>query len=379
MNRQPVYLDCAASTPMEPEVIEFITYHFKNTWGNPHSRTHEYGSNARRLIEIARQQVATVVDTKPQEILFTSGATEANNIVIQSLVSRLVNGENVHVLASCIEHPSVLEPLKFIQQKGAVVELIDVGKTGQIDLEDFHKRLRPTTDLVSIMQVNSETGIKQPIAAVCEALGNYKTMFHVDAAQGFGKDLEPLRHPRIDFISCSSHKIFGPKGVGALIAKDNKRATKFLQALVFGGEQERKMRSGTVPNQLIGGFGLACKLALDENANRKKACEEFGTEFYAALDSVDHRTIGSDKFRLPSTAYVAFPGIDSESFIILTKKIISVSNGTACASGKHMESSVLRAMKFSPSLINSAIRFSWSHLTPTPSWNLVIQAIEKLT
>jgi cysteine desulfurase len=377
MSRQPIYLDCAASTPMEPEVIEFITYHFKNTWGNPHSRTHEYGSNARKIVETARAQVAAIVDAKPQEVVFTSGATEANNMVIQSMAKTAEAGEKVHVLASCIEHPSVLEPLKFIEKKGVEVELVDVLKSGQIDLDDFQRKLRPTTNLVSVMQVNSETGIKQPIFELCDILSDHTASFHVDAAQGFGKNLQPLRNRRIDLISCSSHKIFGPKGVGALIIRDHPRTRNLITPLIFGGGQENGLRPGTAPAPIIGGFGKACELALMNNEARQKICKLLGDLLFNAVASIPHELNGENEHRIYSTANIAFNGLDSESFMILTKNIVSASNGTACASDKITSSRVLKLMG-KEELASKSIRFSWSHLNDsTLNWDFIQETLTK--
>lgn len=378
MTSQPVYLDCAASTPMEPEVIEFITHHFKNTWGNPHSRTHEYGSNARKLIDHAREQVAAVVDASAQEVIFTSGATESNNIVIQSVAHLAPPGEKVHVLASCIEHPSVLEPLNEIRRKGVEIELVDVLPSGRLDLEDFQRKLRSTTKLVSVMHVNSETGIKQPIEEICGIISDHGSIFHVDAAQGFGKDLRPLLSKRIDLISCSSHKIYGPKGIGALIGKRSAINKEVLHPLVHGGGQERNLRSGTAAAPLIAGFGLACELAIRDNPLREKACNKVWESLSNELDSVPAKVVGDHRYRIHCTANVSIQGIDSEAFMIATKDILSVSNGTACSSEKHHTSYVLARMGIADSA-QFAIRFSWSHMTKghEAAFGDAVQAVRK--
>ncbi|HMN14408.1 MAG TPA: aminotransferase class V-fold PLP-dependent enzyme, partial [Bellilinea sp.] len=215
----PIYLDCNATTPLDPEVRD-ILLHFLNTeFGNEGSRTHEYGARAKQAVQKARDQVAAVVAAKRDEVIFTSGATESNNLAILGLQQAGEGQGKKHIITTAIEHKAVLEPFDALERAGFEVTRVGVGADGSVDPEAIRAALRSDTLLVSVMHVNNETGIRQPLDSIADILKNHPAYFHADAAQGFGKDLEPLRNPRIDLISISGHKIYAPKGIGALVMR----------------------------------------------------------------------------------------------------------------------------------------------------------------
>src|ERR1700759_3729260 len=270
-----VYLDCNATSPLEPRVQEEVLKYLSVEFGNAGSRTHDYGVRAKQAVQRARDQVAEVVRSKRDEVIFTSGATESNNIVILGLAKF---GENVgrkHIVSTQIEHKAVLEPLEALASQGFEVSLVRPTQGGWVDPEAVRAALREDTLLVSTMHVNNETGVIQPITELVEVLRDHPAFFHVDAAQGFGKDSKPLQDSRIDFISVSGHKIYGPKGIGALILRRRGFNRPPLTPLFFCGGQERGLRPGTLPVPLVVGLGLAAELAMKHAEERAEACLAF--------------------------------------------------------------------------------------------------------
>ncbi len=245
-----VYLDCAATTPIDPRVREVVLRYLDEDFGNAGSRTHDYGQRARRAVEQARQQVAAVADASRGDVIFTSGATESNNLAILGVAAAGPADGRRHVVTTAIEHHAVLEPVRELERRGFEVTIVQPEAGGWIDAQAMRAAIRPDTLLVSMMHVNNETGVIQPIAELASLVerDDLACALHVDAAQGFGKDLAPLRHQRIDFISISGHKIGAPKGVGSLVARRRNRADRpALAPLAFGGGQELGLRPGTLP------------------------------------------------------------------------------------------------------------------------------------
>ena len=241
---EPVYLDCNATTPLDPAVRESMAHWFGEEIGNAGSRTHGYGLRARRVVECARQQVGAVVGASPDEVLFTSGATESNNIAILGLAPFGERSGRRHVVTTSIEHKAVLEPVAALAERGFEVSIVETDATGVVSPEAVRRALRPDTLLISVMQVNNETGVRQPIMAIARELDGHEAYFHVDAAQGFGKEIIPLRSQRIDLISISSHKIYGPMGVGGLVIRHRGFERLPLAPITYGGGQERGLRPG---------------------------------------------------------------------------------------------------------------------------------------
>ena len=260
-----------------------VSHWFREEIGNAGSRTHSYGLAAKRAVQAARAQVAAVVGAREEEVIFTSGATESNNIAILGLADFGLREGRCHIVSTAIEHKAVLEPLQTLAPKGFDVTFVNPGSMGMVTAESVLRAIRPDTLLVSVMHVNNETGVRQPISEIASGLKSHPAFLHVDAAQGFGKDVDALRSKRIDLISVSSHKIYGPVGVGALIARRRGFARLPLEPLVFGGGQESGIRPGTIPVPLVVGLGLASKLALQDAEKRAERAEAVRAEALAAL------------------------------------------------------------------------------------------------
>ena len=285
----PTYLDCNATSPMEPKVRDALVHWFSEELGNAGSRTHEYGLHAKKAVQTAREHVAEVVSASADEIVFTSGATESNNIAILGLADYGEKNGRRHVVSTAIEHKAVLEPLEALEKKGFKISLAKPDSSGVVSAQAIQELMQPETLLVSVMQVNNETGARQPVAEIASRLAGHHAYFHVDAAQGFGKELAPLRSPRIDLISISSHKVYGPVGVGALVARRRSFKKPPLASLAYGGGQERGLRPGTLPVPLIVGFGVASEIARENVEERRKRCTEIRAAALAALSPLDIR------------------------------------------------------------------------------------------
>jgi cysteine desulfurase len=375
---QATYLDCAATPPVEPAVADLVSKYFKEEVGNPSSRTHAYGLKAKQAVQAARDQIAKVVDAEGDEVLFTSGATESDNLAILGLAAYGEKIEKKHIISSAIEHKAVLEPIAYLEKKGFTVTLIKPNKTGAIRPEDIKEALRPDTLLVSIMHVNNETGIKQPLLEITELLREHDAFFHVDAAQGFGKDIDGLLSKRIDLISASSHKVYGPVGVGALIARKRHFSRPPLASLFFGGGQEKGLRSGTLPTPLIVGFGLAAELALSTHTSRNNICMQMREKALQTLKKLNIQINGAPDLAVPHILNFSVPNVDSEAIILALKDVAAISNGSACTSQKYTGSHVLENMGLDAQTIRGAVRFSWSHLTPKVDWENIAERIASI-
>lgn len=366
-----IYLDCNATTPVEPSVASVVMRFLEKDFGNAASPIHDYGVFALAAVEHARGQVAEVVKTRRDEVIFTSGATESNNLAILGLAEEGVRSGRRHLITTTIEHKAVLEPFEEMARLGFNVQILPVGADGRFDPERLADALRPNTLLVSTMQVNNETGVLQPLTEVAEILSNHDAWWHVDAAQGFGKELEQLRHPRIDLTSISGHKIYGPKGIGALIARKHDRQFPPLRPLMFGGGQEQGLRPGTLPVPLIAGLGEAAKLAVRNNNERTQKCRAFREQVMAMFLALGAQRNGAEDYTLPHVLNVSLPGINSDLAIKALKNLIAVSSTSACTSHTHTPSHVLAAMGLSPEKVEQSIRLSWCHMTPEVDWHEV--------
>lgn len=374
----PVYLDCNATTPLEPEVRWVLLRYLDEEYGNEGSRTHEFGARAKQAVQRARDQVGAVVGAKRDEVLFTSGATESNNLAIQGLMYAAREAGRCHVVTTQIEHKAVLEPCERLERAGFAVTRVAVDSSGAVDPEAFRAALRPETSLVSVMQVNNETGVRQPIAAMAEVLADHPAYLHVDAAQGFGKELDSLRLERIDLISVSGHKLYAPKGVGALIVRRRGYERAPLQPLIVGGGQERGLRPGTLPVALIAALGEAAELALRNQADRQARCRQIREQALTALLPLGARLTGDQSLVMDHVLNLAFPGLDSEALMVALKDLIAISNGSACTSSSYAPSHVLKAMGMSDDAANGCIRISWCHLTEDVDWDAVAERIMSL-
>lgn len=373
-----IYLDCNATTPVEPAVATIVKRFLEKDFGNPASPIHDFGVFARVAVDHARQQVARVVEARPDEVIFTSGATESNNLAILGLADAGLRSGRRHVITTVIEHKSVLEPCAELERLGFEVEIVPALPNGCFDAQAVARALRPDTLLVSTMQVNNETGVLQPLARLADILTDHDAWWHVDAAQGFGKEFASLRNRRIDLISLSGHKIYGPKGVGALIARKRENRLPPLRPLLFGGGQEQGLRAGTLPVPLIAGLGEAAKLALRQQEERRERCLAFRERILPALAALDARQNGDEGLTLPHAINVSFPGIPSDAAIKALKQVIAVSSTSACTSHTSEPSHVLRAMGRSTEDVETSLRFSWCHLTEDVDWDEVTDILSTL-
>lgn len=357
-----LYLDCNATTPLDPRVRSEVERCFREEWGNAGS-PHEFGQRAKALVHAARDRIANVVGARRHDIVFTSGATESNNLAILGLAEHGVAVGKRHLVSTQIEHKAVLEPLDVMRKRGFEVTLVPPESNGRVDAEKILAALRNDTLLVSLMHVNNETGVIQPVEKVADGLNGREVLFHVDAAQGFGKELNALQDNRIDFISISSHKIFGPVGVGALVVRHRRGEEIPLCPLLVGGGQELGLRPGTLPVALISGFGLAAELAAQETEQRKLACLRIRQQILNGLEPLRPVMHGDLQLSQPHVLSVSFPGWDGDQVVEALEGIAAVSTGSACTSVCATASHVLAAMKVGQPELDGAIRFSWCHLT----------------
>ena len=354
-----IYLDYNASAPVDPKVLSVMVDAYQNHFGNADSRTHDYGEDVRSITETARKQVADLLGVKNDEVFFTSGATESNNIAILGL-RQFGEAENrKHIITSSIEHKAVLGAAKYLSENG--FEYVDPGESGRVDLERVISMIRPDTLLVSLMHVNNETGIIQPVKELGEYLSKTKTLFHIDATQSCGKLVEEIRDLHYDLMSISAHKMHGPQGIGALIMRKKRYRLPPVKPIMFGGGQEHGIRPGTLATALIAGFGEACALAEKEYAHNNASCREIKKQLLELLEKsgVRYEINGDQDYCVPTTLNVSFLGVSSEALMLATKQYCGVSNGSACTSSSYSHSHVLSAMHLSDDRIESAIRISW--------------------
>lgn len=373
----PVYLDCNATTPLDPAVRARMMEFFDLEYGNAGSRTHLHGATAKRAVERAREQVAAAAGASADEVVFTSGATEANNLAILGLAPFGEASGRRHVVTTAIEHKAVLEPIEQLEARGFVVERVKPGPSGRVEAGAVLAAVRPDTLLVSVMHVNNETGVVQPIGEIAAGLGGHEAYLHVDAAQGFGK--EPgLDAARVDLVAVSGHKLYGPKGIGALVTRRRRFKRPPLTPLMFGGGQERKLRPGTLPVPLIVALGEAAALAVSDRERRRDVCRDYRASVMACFDALGGLCNGDQAFVQPHVLNVSVPGVDSEAAMVALKDLVSISNGSACTSGSYEPSHVLVAMGLPRERVAGALRVSWSHLSERVDWDAVRVRLERL-
>lgn len=361
----PVYLDYNASAPLDERVLSVMVEIYRSHYGNADSRTHIFGTQAKEIVTASRKTIADILDIDSTDLLFTSGSTESNNIAILGLLQKALSTGRNHFITTAIEHKSVLEAMHHLEKCGCTVDYVSPDESGRIRPEQILERVNELTLLVSVMHVNSETGIIQPIEEIGEALADTPVYFHVDATQGFGKLNSILRKTKYDMLSFTSHKVSGPQGIGALVLKRDRRYQRPpVQPLMYGGPQERGFRPGTTPVALVAGFAKAAELAESECSANMEAYHIIRSRLMDAISSLDYTLNGDQAHCLPSTVNVSFTGIDAESLFVALKDQYAVSNGSACNSGSHAPSYVLSAMGLSENRINEAVRISWGAETP---------------
>jgi cysteine desulfurase len=313
-----------------------------------------------------------------EEVIFTSGATEGNNLALLGLVQHGLETQRRHVLSTAIEHKAVLEPLDQMGKLGFEVELAPVTSGGYVEAEAIRARLRRGTLVVSVMHANNETGVLQPVEEIGDILAQSDTFFHTDAAQTFGKEVESLLRVKWDFVSISAHKIYGPKGVGAICVRRKPGRRRPMVPLLFGGGQERGLRPGTLPVPLIVGLGKAAELALAEHQDRRERAANTKRSFLAALREVEHQVNGDVDRSQAHVVNVSFQGVDSEALMLALREVAAISNGSACTSSHYAPSHVLAAMGLDDMAIESAVRISWGPGIAQIPVNQFVKVVQEL-
>jgi cysteine desulfurase len=361
MLKLPIYLDYSATTPVDPRVaakmIPYLTEHF----GNPASRSHSFGWEAEAAVEEARNQVAALVKADPKEIIWTSGATESNNLAIKGAAHFYAGTKGKHIITVTTEHKAVLDTCKELEREGFEVTYINPGEDGLVTVDQFKAALRPDTVVASVMAVNNEIGVIQPIAEfgeICRAAG---TIFHVDAAQATGKMPIDLSKLKVDLMSFSAHKTYGPKGIGALFVRRKPRVR--LEAQMHGGGHERGMRSGTLATHQIVGMGEAFRIAREEMATENERMRMLRDRLLKGLMDIEAVYVNGDmEQRVPHNLNISFAYVEGESLMMAIKDM-AVSSGSACTSASLEPSYVLRALGRSDELAHSSIRFTLGRFT----------------
>jgi cysteine desulfurase len=357
----PVYLDFQATTPTDPRVVEAMMPYFSEMYGNPHSRSHLYGWQAEEGVEKARGQVASIIGADPKEIIFTSGATESNNLAIKGVAHFYKEHKN-HIITAATEHKCVLESCRHLQQEGFDVTYLPVQKNGLIKLADLEAAITDKTVLVTIMAVNNEIGVIQPVKEIGAICRKHKVFFHTDAAQAVGKIPLDVNEMNIDLMSISGHKLYGPKGIGALYVRRKPRVR--LQPLMSGGGQERGMRSGTLATPLCVGLGAACEIAQKEMAAESERLHMLRDRMYKAImEQLPEVYLNGDlEHRIPGNLNLSFAYVEGESLIMGIKNL-SVSSGSACTSASLEPSYVLRALGVTEDLAHTSLRIGLGRFT----------------
>lgn len=370
----PIYLDYSATTPVDPRVVEAMLPYLNEKFGNPASRSHQYGWDAESAVENARAEVAALVNADPKEIVWTSGATEANNLAIKG-AANFYQGKGKHLITLKTEHKAVLDTMRELERQGFEVTYLDVLPNGLVDLAALEAALRPDTILVSIMAVNNEIGVIQPIAEIGEQLRSRGILFHVDAAQATGKIDIDLSTLKVDLMSFSAHKTYGPKGIGALYVRRKPRVR--LEAQMHGGGHERGMRSGTLPTFLIVGMGEAFRLARLEMHDEIQRITALRDRLLKGLSDMPEIYVNGDlEHRVPHNLNMSFAYVEGESMIMAVKDI-AVSSGSACTSASLEPSYVLRALGLNDELAHSSIRFSIGRFTTEEEVDYTIDLLHK--
>jgi len=380
MPKRPIYLDYQATTPTDPRVIEAMMPYFFEKFGNPHSRNHEHGWEAEEAVEKARQQVAAVIAADEREIVFTSGATESNNLAIAG-VARFYKDKKNHIITLQTEHKCVLDTCRHLEMEGFQVTYLPVKKDGLVDLEVLKNAITDKTVLVSIMGANNEIGVIQPLKAIGEMCRARGVFFHTDCAQAYGKVPLDVNEMKIDLMSISGHKIYGPKGIGALFVRRKPRIR--LVPLIHGGGQERGFRSGTLPTPLCVGLGTAAEICQKEMVSETNKLTALRDRFYKSVTSRLPETFLNGDFenRLPGNLNISFAYVEGEG-LMMGIKDLSVSSGSACTSASLEPSYVLRALGVSEELAHTSLRVGFGRFTTEDEVDYaadrIVEAVTKL-
>ncbi len=364
-----IYLDYAATTPTDPRVVEEMLPYFTHKFGNAASRTHAYGWEAEEAVKKARAQVADLIGAKPEEIIFTSGATEAINLALKGVYENYKAKGN-HIITVATEHKAVFDTCKYLESQGAEITCLPVDQNGLINLEQLQKAITEETILISVMYANNETGVIQPIADIVEIAHKHNVLFMTDATQAVGKIPVDVVQDGIDILACSGHKLYGPNGVGALFIRGKFPRIKVIPQM-HGGGHERGFRSGTLNTPAIVGFGKACELAKSEMESEAVRLLKLRLELERGLKTLESCHIHAENaIRLPHITNFYFKGIDAEALIIQLRDRLAVSSGSACTSAEVFPSHVLMAMYEDEDVAFSSIRISLGHYIEETTFTL---------
>nr|WP_290367661.1 IscS subfamily cysteine desulfurase [Cupriavidus taiwanensis] len=369
----PIYMDYSATTPVDPRVADKMIPYLREQFGNPASRSHAYGWEAERAVEEAREQVAALVGADPREIVWTSGATESNNLAIKG-AANFYSGKGKHIITVKTEHKAVLDTTRELERQGFEVTYLDVKDNGLLDMEVFKQALRPDTILVSVMLVNNEIGVIQDVEQIGEICREKGIIFHCDAAQATGKVAIDLNKLKCDLMSFSAHKTYGPKGVGALYVRRKPRVR--IEAQMHGGGHERGMRSGTLATHQIVGMGEAFRIAREEMATENERIRMLRDRLWNGLSDMEEVYLNGDlEHRVPHNLNVSFNFVEGESLIMAIKDV-AVSSGSACTSASLEPSYVLRALGRNDELAHSSIRFTVGRFTTEQEIDYTVELLK---
>lgn len=373
--RSVVYLDYQATTPTDPRVIEAMLPYFNERFGNPHSRNHAYGWRAEEAVEKARAQIAAIIGADPKEIIFTSGATESNNLAIKG-VAHFYKDKKNHIITVVTEHKCVLDTCRHLEQEGFEITYLPVQKNGLLDLDVLKAAIRDTTSIVSVMAANNEIGVLQPVAEIGAICRERKVFFHSDCAQAVGKIPLDVNAMNIDLMSISGHKLYGPMGIGALYVRRRPRVR--IVPLINGGGQERGMRSGTLATPLVVGFGEACRIAKEEMASESERLRMLRQRLYDGLVKKVPQVYlnGDPERRLPGNLNISFAFVEGEG-LMMGIKDLAVSSGSACTSASLEPSYVLRALGVEVEMAHTSLRLGLGRFTTKEEVDFAIETISR--
>ncbi|KAG8217679.1 pyridoxal phosphate-dependent transferase [Butyriboletus roseoflavus] len=373
---RPIYLDMQATTPVDPRVLDAMLPYLTDQYGNPHSRTHAYGWEAEQAVEDARKHIADLIGAEPKDIVFTSGATESNNMAIKG-VARFNKEKKKHIITTQTEHKCVLDSFRKLGEEGFDITYLPVQSNGVIDLKTLEAAIRPNTSLISIMMVNNETGVIQPMKEIGAIVRKHRGVyFHTDAAQAVGKVPVDVNEANIDLMSISGHKIYGPKGVG--VAYVRRRPRVRIEPILSGGGQERGLRSGTLPAALAVGMGEAARIAKLEMARDHSRIKQLSDRLLYGINSqVEHVVRNGDVDGYPGCINLSFSYVEGESLLMALKEI-ALSSGSACTSASLEPSYVLRALGAAEDMAHSSLRFGIGRFTTEAEIDFVVNRIVRV-
>ena len=372
MLKRPIYLDCNATTPLDERVLKAMLPYFTEHFGNPASITHQYGWEAEAAVKKAREILATAINSTPEEIIFTSGATEANNLAIKGVAEAYFN-KGKHIITIATEHNAVLDPCAYLQNLGFEVTYLPVNRDGIIEVTSLKTALRDDTILVSVMAANNEIGVLQPLPKIGEMCKENSIIFHTDAAQAIGKISLDVQAMNIDLMSLTAHKIYGPKGIGAIYVRRRHPRVK-LASQIHGGGHERGIRSGTLCTPQIVGFGKALAVALAEMEAEAKRLTSLRQQLWKKLQTLENIFLnGHPKERLPGNLNISVEGVDGQALLLGLQSMMAVSSGSACSSAKVSPSHVLQALGHSEKLAYASVRFGIGRFNTTEEIDIVAE------